>query len=68
MLLMATEEPGLTAADLAAGLQVSPAAVFNAVRYLGEVPDAGGVWLNERLCQVPAVTNTGCPTTRGTAG
>jgi predicted transcriptional regulator len=34
MLLMATEEPGLTAADLAAGLQVSPAAVSNAVRYL----------------------------------
>ncbi|HEX7535572.1 MAG TPA: helix-turn-helix domain-containing protein [Dermatophilaceae bacterium] len=42
MLLMATEEPGLTAADLAAGLQVSPAAVSNVVRYLGEVPDAGG--------------------------
>jgi hypothetical protein len=34
MLLMATEERGLTAADLAAGLQVSPAAVSNAVRYL----------------------------------
>ena len=34
MLLMATEEPGLTAADLAEGLQVSPAAVSNAVRYL----------------------------------
>lgn len=37
MLLMATEEPGLTAADLAAGLQVSPAAVSNAVRYLMHV-------------------------------
>ena len=34
MLLMATEEPGLTAADLADSLQVSPAAVSNAVRYL----------------------------------
>jgi|SRR5450631_1836744 hypothetical protein len=37
MLLMSTEEPGLTAADLAAGLQVSPAAVSNAVRYLIQV-------------------------------
>jgi hypothetical protein len=37
MLLMATEEPGLTAADLAEGLQVSPAAVSNAVRYLMQV-------------------------------
>lgn len=37
MLLMATEEPGLTAADLATGLQVSPAAVSNAVRYLMQV-------------------------------
>jgi DNA-binding transcriptional regulator GbsR (MarR family) len=37
MLLMATEEPGLTAADLATGLQVSPAAVSNAVRYLMHV-------------------------------
>ena len=37
MLLMATEEPGLSAADLAAGLQVSPAAVSNAVRYLMQV-------------------------------
>ena len=37
MLLMATEERGLTAADLAAGLQVSPAAVSNAVRYLMQV-------------------------------
>jgi Predicted transcriptional regulators len=37
MLLMATEEPGLTAADLSAGLQVSPAAVSNAVRYLMHV-------------------------------
>jgi len=37
MLLTATEEPGLTAADLAAGLQVSPAAVSNAVRYLMHV-------------------------------
>jgi len=37
MLLMATEEPGLSAADLAAGLQVSPAAVSNAVRYLMHV-------------------------------
>ena len=37
MLLMATEEAGLTAADLAAGLQVSPAAVSNAVRYLMHV-------------------------------
>jgi DNA-binding transcriptional ArsR family regulator len=34
MLLMSTEESGLTAADLAVGLQVSPAAVSNAVRYL----------------------------------
>ena len=34
MLLMATEERGLSAAGLAAGLQVSPAAVSNAVRYL----------------------------------
>ena len=34
MLLMATEEKALSAADLAAGLQVSPAAVSNAVRYL----------------------------------
>jgi biotin operon repressor len=34
MLLMATEEQALSAADLAAGLQVSPAAVSNAVRYL----------------------------------
>jgi hypothetical protein len=37
MLLMATEEPGLTAADLASGLRVSPAAVSNAVRYLMQV-------------------------------
>jgi hypothetical protein len=37
MLLMVTEEPGLTAADLATGLQVSPAAVSNAVRYLMQV-------------------------------
>jgi len=37
MLLMATEEPGLSAADLAAGLKVSPAAVSNAVRYLIQV-------------------------------
>jgi DNA-binding transcriptional regulator GbsR (MarR family) len=37
MLLMATEELGLTAADLAAGLQVSPAAISNAVRYLMHV-------------------------------
>lgn len=37
MLLMVTEAPGLTAADLAAGLQVSPAAVSNAVRYLIQV-------------------------------
>jgi len=37
MLLMATEEPGLTAADLATGLQVSPAAVSNAVRFLMQV-------------------------------
>jgi predicted transcriptional regulator len=37
MLLMATEERGLTAAELAAGLQVSPAAVSNAVRYLMHV-------------------------------
>ena len=37
MLLMATEQPGLTAADLAAGLQVSPAAVSSAVRYLIQV-------------------------------
>ncbi|MEP7192645.1 MAG: MarR family transcriptional regulator [Actinomycetota bacterium] len=37
MLLMVTEEPGLTAADLAVGLQVSPAAVSNAVRYLMQV-------------------------------
>jgi len=37
MLLMATEEPGLTATDLATGLQVSPAAVSNAVRYLMHV-------------------------------
>ena len=37
MLLMVTEAPGLTAADLAAGLQVSPAAVSNAVRYLMHV-------------------------------
>jgi DNA-binding transcriptional regulator GbsR (MarR family) len=42
MLLMATEEPGLSAADLADGLQVSPAAVSNAVRHLGEAPDTGG--------------------------
>jgi DNA-binding transcriptional regulator GbsR (MarR family) len=34
MLLTATEGPGLTAADLADGLQVSPAAVSSAVRYL----------------------------------
>jgi DNA-binding transcriptional ArsR family regulator len=34
MLLMATEEQALSAADLAARLQVSPAAVSNAVRYL----------------------------------
>ena len=37
MLLMATEEQALSAADLAAGLQVSPAAVSNAVRYLMRV-------------------------------
>jgi DNA-binding transcriptional regulator GbsR (MarR family) len=37
MLLMVTEEAGLTAADLATGLQVSPAAVSNAVRYLMQV-------------------------------
>jgi hypothetical protein len=37
MLLMVTEEPGLSAADLAAGLQVSSAAVSNAVRYLMQV-------------------------------
>jgi DNA-binding transcriptional ArsR family regulator len=34
MLLMSTEESGLTAADLAVGLQVSPVAVSNAVRSL----------------------------------
>ena len=34
MLLMATDEPGLTAADLAGGLQASPAAISSAVRYL----------------------------------
>jgi hypothetical protein len=37
MLLMTTEGPGLTAADLAAGLQASPAAISNAVRYLMHV-------------------------------
>ena len=37
MLLMATDEQALSAADLAAGLQVSPAAVSNAVRYLMRV-------------------------------
>jgi hypothetical protein len=37
MLLTATEDPGLTAADLAIGLQVSPAAVSNAVRFLMHV-------------------------------
>ena len=37
MLLMATEERGLTAADLAAGLQASAAAISNAVRYLMHV-------------------------------
>lgn len=37
MLLMATEKPALTAADLAAGLQASPAAISNAVRFLIQV-------------------------------
>jgi hypothetical protein len=35
--LMTTEEPGLTATELAARLEVSPAAISGAVRYLGQI-------------------------------
>lgn len=37
MQLMATEEPGLTAADLATNLRVSPAAISTAVRMLAQL-------------------------------
>ena len=35
--LMTAEEPGLTAPELAARLEVSPAAISGAVRYLGQI-------------------------------